>query len=66
MNRTPSIIAIRALGLLALIAVTPVPAGRGVDADSPKAPPGTIAPDTTPDAAPIVLAQGRCFNGRCF
>lgn len=62
MTRTPSTIAIRALGLLALIAVTPVPAVRGVDADSPKNPPGI----TAPDAAPIVLAQGRCFNGRCF
>lgn len=62
MTRTPLLIAIRTLGLLALIAVTTVPAMRSVDADSPKTQPGI----TAPDMAPIVLAQGRCFNGRCF
>jgi hypothetical protein len=27
--------------------------------------PGQVASQQAP-AAPIVLAQGRCFNGRCF
>lgn len=63
MAKQTSIFAIRALALLALIVAAPTPAARGVDAAGPTDPSRLTA---APDAAPIVVAQGRCFNGRCF
>jgi hypothetical protein len=55
--------------LLAIISVTPTPAGRRDDADiinfshqSSAALPLSAAPAS----APTILAQGRCYNGRCY
>lgn len=64
MISTSSVHVIRTLGALALAAVILVPPLRGDEAD----PRGAFgAPTAAPSAsAPIVLAQGRCFNGRCF
>jgi hypothetical protein len=64
MDRKPSVIAIRVFAVVALIAVTFVPAVRSDDADGfnlggqPSAAPSA--------AAPTIVAQGRCYNGRCF
>ena len=63
MNRQPNV-AIRTLGLLALIAVTLTPATRNTDADAGRSSGATNAERSGP--APIIVAQGRCFNGRCF
>jgi hypothetical protein len=63
MNRQPNV-AIRTLGLLALIAVTLTPATRNTDADAGRSSAATHAGASDP--APIIVAQGRCFNGRCF
>jgi hypothetical protein len=63
MNRQPNV-AIRTLGLLALIAVTLTPATRNPDADAGRSSAATNAGASDP--APIIVAQGRCFNGRCF
>ena len=62
MNRQPNV-AIRTLGMLALIAVTLAPATRN-DADAGRSSAATNAGASDP--APIIVAQGRCFNGRCF
>jgi hypothetical protein len=64
MDRKSSGIAIRSLALIALLAATSAPAIRGGDGATV-----TILNQTRSDraaSAPIVLAQGRCFNGRCF
>ena len=53
-----------ALAALALLAVTLAPSVRGDNADT-RANAG--APNAAASAsAPIVLAQGRCYNGRCY
>jgi hypothetical protein len=54
----------RPLAVIALLAATLTPAVRGHDAGA-----DAIADQLSGDrasSAPIVLAQGRCFNGRCF
>jgi hypothetical protein len=62
MNRQPNV-AIRTLGMLALIAVTLAPATRNdADAGRSSGPPSA----ERSGSAPIIVAQGRCFNGRCF
>jgi hypothetical protein len=51
------------LVMVTLVAVTLVATGRGDDASV------TIPDQMSRDraaSAPVVLAQGRCFNGRCF
>jgi hypothetical protein len=65
MASTPSACAVRRLVVIALVATTLAPLGRQTT--------GTITiPDQmrreqiVPAPAPLVLAQGRCFNGRCF
>ena len=64
MARNPSVFAVGALGVIALIAVTPVPAERGGDPIVPRfVPQANITP---PDTAPIIVAQGRCYNGKCY
>jgi hypothetical protein len=67
MKRRPNV-AISALGLLALIALTLTPATRKTDADGGRSSGATDAgrSGAAPAAAPIIVAQGRCFNGRCF
>jgi hypothetical protein len=51
------------LVMITLVAATLVATGRGDDASV------TIPDQMSRDraaSAPVVLAQGRCFNGRCF
>jgi hypothetical protein len=64
MNSQPPNVAIRTLGMLALIAVTLAPATRNNDADVGRSP-GPPGAERS-GSAPIIVAQGRCFNGRCF
>ena len=64
MNRTPAIFAIRALGVLALIALTPIAAQRSDDADALYLSRQSSADRSV--SAPIIVAQGRCYNGRCY
>ena len=68
MSSKPTV-SIHALVLLAIISVTPTPAGRRDDADiinfshqSSAALPLSAAPAS----APTILAQGHCYNGRCY
>ena len=67
MKRRPNV-AIHTLGLLALIAVTLTPATANTDADAGRPSGATDASRSgaAPIGAPIIVAQGRCFNGRCF
>jgi hypothetical protein len=67
MNRQPNV-AIRTLGMLALIALTLTPATANTDADAGRPSGATNAgrSGSAPVGAPIIVAQGRCFNGRCF
>jgi hypothetical protein len=62
MNRTSGI-AIASLAAIALVAATPAPTLRGSSA-------GITIPDEASidraNTAPIILAQGRCYNGRCY
>jgi hypothetical protein len=54
----------RSLVVVALVAVAAVPTVRNHDADR-----ATISKQTRTDqsaSAPIVVAQGRCYNGRCY
>ncbi len=64
MDRKSSDVAIRSLVMIALIAGTTVPTVRGDDGAA------VVVPDKmTTDRAnpgPIIVAQGRCFNGRCY
>jgi hypothetical protein len=49
---------------IALVVVALAPTMRGDNADN-----ATVATDASGSqsvSAPIVVAQGRCFNGRCF
>jgi hypothetical protein len=51
------------LVMIMLVAATLVGTGRGDDASV------TVPDQMSRDraaSAPVVLAQGRCFNGRCF
>ena len=62
MYRQSSTVAIRALAMLALTAVMLVPAVR--NGDTARQPRELSADRSGP--APVIVAQGRCFNGRCF
>lgn len=69
MSSKPTVFAIHALVLLAVVAVTPTPANRGGDADviGFSRQPGTAsALSLPPPSAPTIVAQGRCYNGRCY
>ena len=64
MNSKPTVFAMHALVVLAVIAVTSTPAIRGGDAD-------VISFSRQPSAAstlsaPTIVAQGRCYNGHCY
>lgn len=63
MSKKLSVPTISAFGVLALIAVTLVPAGRSDDPDTAAVfRQASAAPSAS---APIILA-GRCYNRRCF
>lgn len=64
MNRKPSVFAVRALGVLAVIAMTLVPTMRSSDHNTARSLPQPSA--NGPASAPIILAQGRCYNGKCY
>jgi hypothetical protein len=62
MDRTSGI-AIASLAAIALVAATPAPTLRGTAGGV------TILDDTSIDranTAPVVVAQGRCYTGRCY
>jgi len=69
MSTKPTVFAMHALVVLAVIAVTSTPAIRGGDADvisfsrQPSAASTLSAP---PPSAPTIVAQGRCYNGHCY
>ena len=62
MNATSLGIALRGFATVAMLLVL-APAARGPAVDAALV--ADQAPGKQPGAA-IVLAQGRCFNGRCF
>jgi hypothetical protein len=65
MDQPPGRIAMHKFSVLVaimLVAATLVPAVRSNDAASVA---GQMSGDWA-TSAPVILAQGRCFNGRCF
>jgi uncharacterized low-complexity protein len=59
-----SVLVMRSLVVAASIAVASVPAVRGHDAGA-----ATVSSQARADqsaSAPIVVAQGRCYNGKCY
>ena len=69
MSSKPTVFAFHALMLLAVIAVTPTPPIRGDDADVigfSRQPGAASTLSAPPPSAPTIVAQGRCFNGRCY
>jgi hypothetical protein len=63
MDRKSSALAIRPLVVVALVWATLITTVRSYDAAV--AIPDQVTRDQL-TSAPIILAQGRCFNGRCF
>jgi hypothetical protein len=63
MDRKSSILVSCAL-LVALVGATAAPIARSDDDEGAKAPSRAGASQSV--AAPVVVAQGRCFNGRCY
>ena len=64
MSSKPSVNVLSALGALAFIAVALAPSVRGENADTPRVF-GSSSADPSA-SAPTLLAQGRCYNGRCY
>ncbi|MGA7488316.1 MAG: hypothetical protein WBW74_15435 [Xanthobacteraceae bacterium] len=64
MDRKSSGFAIRHLAVIVLLAAAFVPTVRG-DTAATVTMRGQVGNDRAA-SAPIVLAQGRCFNGHCF
>ena len=59
-----SVLLVRSLVVVAAITAAAVPSVRNQDAGT-----ATISSQTKADqpaSAPIVVAQGRCFNGKCY
>jgi hypothetical protein len=59
-----SVLVMRSLVAVASIAAASVPTGRDHDAGA-----ATISNQARTDqaaSAPIIVAQGRCYNGRCY
>lgn len=56
--------AIRPLAVIALVAATLAPTIGGEHAATVTIPDQTIGDRAV--SAPTILAQGRCFNGRCY
>jgi hypothetical protein len=52
---------IRSFVAIALVAATAGPTIRSNDGDA-----AVTDKAATDQAAPLIVAQGRCFNGRCF
>ena len=64
MTRKPLVYTISAFGVLALVALVPPAAPLEQDAGALDfAQPSSAYPVLS---APIMLAQGRCYNGRCY
>jgi hypothetical protein len=63
MDRTSSVLTTCAGAAFALIAVTLTAAARPSPADATRIERPTAE---RPGAAPIILAQGRCYNGHCY
>jgi len=62
MDRTSALFAIATM--LCVTAVIPAPGLRSNDVEASKS---FAQPSAGPSpSAPVVVAQGRCFNGRCF
>jgi hypothetical protein len=64
MDMKSSTLLMRSFVVVALVAVAAVPTVRNHDVDR-----STISNQTRTDqsaSAPIVVAQGRCYNGRCY
>jgi hypothetical protein len=55
--------AIWALGALAIVATAPIALVRGNAENSAPAPPASADAPVPP---PVIVAQGRCYNGRCY
>jgi hypothetical protein len=70
MSSKPTVFAIRSLVLLAIVAAAPISLPiHSDDADVVGFSRQSGAASTLsapPSAAPIIVAQGRCFNGRCY
>jgi hypothetical protein len=64
MNRMSHVSAIRSFVMIVLVATTFTPAVNGHDVKAAQA--QDQMSRTSVVAPPIVLAQGRCFNGRCY
>jgi hypothetical protein len=62
MDRKSSGVAIPSLAVIALVAATLISTFRGDDAVTG---PEQMSKDRA-NPAPIILAQGRCFNGACY
>jgi hypothetical protein len=60
---------VHGLVLLAMMSITPIPAARDDDGDIMSFSRQFSAASTlsaAPPLAPMILAQGRCYNGRCY
>ena len=69
MSSKPTIFAIHALVLLAVIAVAPTPPIPGDDADVigfSRQSGAALMLSAPPPSAPTIVAQGRCYNGHCY
>ena len=70
MSSKPTIFAIHPLVLLAVIAAAPISLPiHSDDADvvgSSRQSGAASTLSAPPSSAPIIVAQGRCFNGRCY
>ena len=64
MNRKSHVSAIRSFVMIVLVATTFAPAINDHEVKATQA--QDQMPRTSVVAPPIVLAQGRCFNGRCY
>lgn len=64
MRSTLAVFAIRVLGIIAVAAVVPAAAVHSDHSDVRKFFPQSSTSASA--AAPIIVAQGRCYNGRCY
>jgi hypothetical protein len=67
MSSTPTV-SMHALALLAMISVASAPTVRDDDVYVVRSAPQSHAASTLSavPSAPIIVAQGRCYNGRCY
>jgi hypothetical protein len=69
MSSKPTVSAIHALVLLAVIAIAPITPTRGDNADLigfSRQCGAASALSAPPPSVPTIVAQGRCYNGRCY